>query len=153
MAVANATVGKALEELEFEVDSRLLIVGGGVAGMTAAVESARQGFGVYLIEREPQLGGQLRNLRRSADGRKFADFLATLTEKITADDRIRVFTSSEVVDQSGFVGSFETEIAMPSGATRTLKHGAILVATGAEEYRPEIHGLGTHRFGYDPDRF
>ncbi len=143
MAVANATVGKALDELEFEVDSRLLVVGGGVAGMTAAVEAVRQGFGVYLIEREKQLGGQLLHLQRSADGRKFADFLTELKAKIEADDRIRVFTSSEVVDQSGFVGSFETEIAMPSGATRTLKHGAILVATGAEEYRPEIHGLGT----------
>jgi len=143
MAVANATAGEPLDELEFAVDSRLLIVGGGVAGMTAAVEAARQGFGVYLVEREPQLGGQLLHLQRSADGRKFEEFLDTLLEKINADDRIRVFTSSEVVDQSGFVGSFESEIAMPSGATRTLKHGAILVATGAGEYRPEIHGLGT----------
>ncbi len=142
MAVANATAGEALDELEFAVDSRLLIVGGGVAGMTAAVEAARQGFGVYLIEREPQLGGQLMHLQRSADGRKFSDFLGSLREKIAADERIRVFTSSEVVEQSGFVGSFETEIVMPSGATRTLKHGAILVATGAEEYRPELHGLG-----------
>jgi heterodisulfide reductase subunit A len=110
--------------------------------MTAAVEAARQGFGVYLIERDPQLGGQLVHLQRSADGRKFSEFLGSLREKIAADERIRVFTSSEVVEQSGFVGSFETEIVMPSGATRTLKHGAILVATGAEEYRPEMHGLG-----------
>ena len=143
MAVANATAGEALEELEFEVDSRLLVVGGGVAGMVAALEIARQGFAVYLVEREPQLGGQLLNLKRSADGRKFEDFLGELKEKIAADDRIRVFTSSEVVEQSGFVGSFETEIVMPSGATRTLKHGAILIATGAEEYRPEIYGLGS----------
>ena len=142
MAVANATVGQALDELEFSVDSRLLVVGGGVAGMTAAIEAARQGFGVYLVEREPQLGGQLLHLQRSADGRKFTDFIGSLREKIAADERIRVFTSSEVVEQSGFVGSFETEIVMPTGATRTLKHGAILVATGAEEYRPEIHGLG-----------
>ncbi len=143
MAVANATAGEALDELEFEVDSRLLVVGGGVAGMVAALEIARQGFGVYLVEREPQLGGELLNLKRSADGRKFEDFLGELKEKIAADARIRVFTSSEVVEQSGFVGSFETEIVMPSGATRTLKHGAILIATGAEEYRPEIYGLGS----------
>jgi heterodisulfide reductase subunit A len=143
MAVANATAGEPLNELEFKVDSRLLIVGGGVAGMTAAIEAARQGFGVYLIEQEPQLGGHLLNLKRSSDGRMFADFLEMLKEKIAVDDRIRIFTSSQVVEQSGFVGSFETEIVIPSGATRTLKHGAILVATGAEEYRPEIHGLGT----------
>ena len=74
MAVANATAGEPLVELEFEVDSRLLIVGGGIAGMTAAVEAARQGFGVYLVEKEAKLGGQLLNLQRSSDGRKFADF-------------------------------------------------------------------------------
>ena len=142
MAVANATAGVPLDEMEFTVDSKLLIVGGGVAGMTAALEAARQGFGVYLVEREPQLGGQLLHLQRSADGRKFADFLTELKGKVSSNERIRIFTNSEVVEQSGFVGSFETEIVMPTGGTRTLKHGAILVATGAEEYRPEIHGLG-----------
>lgn len=142
MAVANATAGEPLQEMEFTVDARLLVVGGGLAGMTAALEAARQGFGVYLVEREPQLGGQLVNLQRSSDGRKFADYLTELKDKVVSNERIRVFTSSEVVEQSGFVGSFETEIVMPTGGTRTLKHGAILVATGAEEYRPEIHGLG-----------
>lgn len=142
MAVANATAGEPLDELEFTVDSRLLVVGGGVAGMTAAVEAARQGFGVYLVEREPRLGGQLLNLQRSAEGGRFEEFLFDLEKQIAGDERIRVFLSSEVVDQSGFVGSFESEIVMPTGATRTLKHGAILVATGAEENRPELHDLG-----------
>jgi heterodisulfide reductase subunit A len=141
MAVANATAGQPLDELEFEVDSRLLIVGGGVAGMTAAVEAARQGFGVYLVEREANLGGQLLNLQRDGQGRRFSDFLDGLKKQIAADDKIRVFTSSEVVEQSGFVGSFESEIVQPSGATRVLKHGAIIIATGAEENRPELYGL------------
>ena len=142
MAVANATAGEALQEMEFTVDAKLLVVGGGLAGMTAALEAARQGFGVYLVERESQLGGQLLHLQRSNNGRRFVDFIMDLKEKVLHNDKIRVFTSSEVVEQSGFVGSFETEIVMPTGGTRTLKHGAILVATGAEEYRPEIHGLG-----------
>ena len=143
MAVANATSGEPLEELEFEVDSRLLVVGGGVAGMTAAVEAAEQGFGVYLVERESILGGHLRNLYRNTDGRKFTNFIEDLSEQVLLDERIKIFTSSEVVEQSGFVGSFETDIVMPSGTTRTLKHGAIVIATGAKEHRPEIHGLGT----------
>ncbi|MFW2365414.1 MAG: FAD-dependent oxidoreductase [Desulforhopalus sp.] len=142
MAVANASAGEPLDELEFEVDSRLLVVGGGVAGMTAAVEAARQGFGVYLVERQPELGGQLLQLHQDGEGRPFADFLDGLRGKIASDDRIRVFTSSEVVEQSGFVGSFESEIVQPTGATRALKHGAIIIATGAEENRPELHGLG-----------
>jgi heterodisulfide reductase subunit A len=144
MAVANVTVGEPLDELEFEVDSRLLVVGGGVAGMTAAIEAARHGFGVYLVERDVQLGGQLRNLSRSDNGGKFSEFLAGLIEKIGADQRIKVFLNSEIVEQSGFVGSFESEIVMPSGATRLLRHGGILIATGAKEYRPELYGLGSH---------
>ncbi len=144
MAVANATAGEPLEELEFEVDSRLLIIGGGIAGMTAAIEAAKQGFGVYLVERQEKLGGQLKNLTISENGGEFGDFLAELVGKITSDERIRVFLNSEVVEQSGFVGSFESEVMMPSGATRLLKHGAILIATGAEEHRPELYSLGEY---------
>ncbi|MCP3892384.1 MAG: FAD-dependent oxidoreductase [Desulfobulbaceae bacterium] len=144
MAVANATAGEPLEELEFEVDSRLLIIGGGIAGMTAAIEAAKQGFGVYLVERQEKLGGQLKNLTRSENGGEFGDFLAELVGKITSDDRIRLFLNSEIVEQSGFVGSFESEVMMPSGATRLLKHGAILIATGAEEHRPEMYSLGEY---------
>lgn len=142
MGVANAAASEALQELEFDVDSRLLIVGGGISGMTAAVEAARQGFGVWLIEQEPELGGQLLRLKRTVGGQVFEDYLRGLKEKILGDERIKVFTSSEIVEQSGFVGSFETEIMTPSGATRVLKHGAILVATGATDARPEIYGLG-----------
>jgi heterodisulfide reductase subunit A len=143
MGVANAAAAEALQELEFDVDARILIVGGGISGMTAAIEVARQGFGVWLVEREAELGGQLLKLKRSVDGQSFDEYLNHLKEKLLADDRIKVFTSSEIIEQSGFVGSFETEIMTPSGATRTLKHGAILVATGAEEARPELYGLGT----------
>ncbi|MBW1635495.1 MAG: FAD-dependent oxidoreductase [Deltaproteobacteria bacterium] len=142
MAVANAAAGEALQEMEFDVDGRLLIVGGGIAGMTAAVEAARQGFGVWLVEREAELGGQLLKLKRTADGQVFDEYLRDLKETLLADDRIKVFTSSEVIEQSGFVGSFESEIMTPSGAIRTVQHGAILVATGAEEARPGIYGLG-----------
>ncbi len=144
MAVANATQGEALEDLEFGVDANLLVIGGGIAGMTAALEAAQQGFGVYLVEQQRELGGQLLSLKRSSDGREIDTFLTNIKEQIFNTPQIKVFTSSMVVEQSGFVGSFQSEIMTPSGATRTLKHGAILVATGAEEYRPQIHGLDSH---------
>lgn len=141
MAVANASKGKALEELEFKVNSSLLIVGGGLAGMTAAEEAAKQGFTVYLVEQEQQLGGQLRHLKRTWDGSSFADYLQELEQRISTNESIRIFTNSVVVEQSGFVGSFETDVMTPTGATRTIKHGAILVATGAEEHRPQLYDL------------
>lgn len=142
MAVANAAAGEPLHEMEFTVDQRLLVVGGGVAGMTAALETAAQGYGVFLVEKEAKLGGQLLHLKRSLDHRPIVELVERLRNEIMENPLISVFTGCEVVEQHGFVGSFETEIVMPSGATRSLKHGAILIATGAEEYRPEMYGLG-----------
>jgi heterodisulfide reductase subunit A len=142
MAVANVSQAEPLTELEFDVESTLLIIGGGVAGMTAAVEAAGQGFGVYLVEQQAELGGQVNNLKRSWDGQDFAPFLDDLKNQVTQNEQIRVLTNSAVVDQGGFVGSFESEVMTPTGGSRKIKHGAILIATGAEEYRPELYGLG-----------
>ena len=141
MAVANAAQAEPLSELEFDVDTSLLVIGGGVAGMTAAIEAARQGFGVYLVEQQEELGGQLRNLKRSWDGKDFRELLNSLKEQILNNSRIKVFTNAAIVDQNGFIGSFETEIMTPSGGTRKVSHGATLVATGTSEYRPDIYGL------------
>ena len=144
MAVANVSQAEPLTELEFDVDSALLIIGGGVAGMTAALEASGQGFGVYLVEQEEELGGQVNRLQRSWDGQDFRPFLDDLKARIEADQKIRVLTSSVVVDQGGFIGSFESEIMTPTGGSRKIKHGATLIATGAEEYRPEIYGLNEY---------
>ncbi|MBE0584657.1 MAG: FAD-dependent oxidoreductase, partial [Desulfofustis sp.] len=141
MAVANVSQAEPLSELEFDVESSLLIIGGGVAGMTAAVEAAKQGFGVYLVEQQTQLGGQVNNLQRSWDGQDFRPFLSSLKQQVLSNEKIRVLTNSVVVDQSGFVGSFESEVMTPSGGTRRIEHGANLVATGAREYRPDLYGL------------
>ncbi len=143
MSVANASQTRALTELEFDVDSSLLIIGGGVAGMTAAVEAAKQGFGVYLIEQQATLGGMAQSLRRTGDGRDIGAFVQALKQQVLNNDAIKIFVNSMVVDQKGFVGSFESEIMTPSGGSRMIKHGAILVATGAEEARPDLYGLDT----------
>ena len=142
MAVANASQAEPLAELEFDVNPALLVIGGGVAGMTAALEAAQQGFTVYLVEQQASLGGQAQFLGRTGDGRHFRQYLLDLKEQVLGNDRIKVFVSSAVVAQSGFVGSFSTDIMTPSGSIRTVQHGAIIVATGAEEARPELYGLG-----------
>ena len=141
MAVANAAQAEPLTELEFDVESSLLVIGGGVAGMTAAVEAAKHGFGVYLIEQQEQLGGQMRNLKRSWDGKDFAPFLASIKQQVEENDLIRVMTNAAVVDQGGFVGCFETDIMVKTGGSRKVKHGATIVATGTREYRPDLYGL------------
>ncbi len=142
MAVANVSHAEPLVEHEFDVEASLLIVGGGLAGMSAALQAARQGFRVYLIERQPKLGGQLRNLRRTMDGLPVAFFMDGLEEEIRANPKISVHTGSEIAAYSGFVGNFETEIMIPTGVSRKIRHGATLIATGGSEARPEIFGLG-----------
>jgi heterodisulfide reductase subunit A len=143
MSVANVSQTRPLTELEFDVDSSLLIIGGGVAGMTAALEAAKQGFGVYLVEQQATLGGMAQSLRRSMDGQDIGLYVQKLKERVMNNDAIKLFMNSMVIDQKGFVGSFESEIMTPSGGSRKIKHGAILVATGAEESRPDLYGLDT----------
>jgi heterodisulfide reductase subunit A len=142
MAVANASRAQPLEEHEFAVNSNLLVIGGGLAGMTAALQAARQGFGVFLVERQAELGGNLAKLRRTARGDTVGDFLRELVKEIDAHPGIRVFSRSEVIEHSGYIGNFETEIMTPAGVSRKLEHGAIIVATGGREARPNIFGLG-----------
>ncbi|MCB2216524.1 4Fe-4S binding protein [Desulfofustis glycolicus] len=142
MAVANVSQAEPLSELEFAVEPSLLVIGGGVAGMSAAVEAAGQGFTVYLVEQQEELGGQVRQLQRSLDGRKFAPYLESLRQRVLGNERIRVFTKAALIEQNGFVGSFDSEIMTASGGSRTIRHGATLVATGAREYRPALYGLG-----------
>ena len=143
MAVANVAQAEPLKDHEFEVNSNLLVIGGGLAGMTAALEAAKQGFGVYLVERERELGGNLRKLRRTSDGLSVSRYLYEITAEIKENPKIQVFAGSEIVEHSGFVGNFETEIMTPTGVGRTVRHGAIIVATGGIEARPELYGLGS----------
>jgi len=142
MAVANASQTEPLQEMEFPVDTRLLIIGGGVAGMNAALSAANQGCSVFLVEKEANLGGNLTTLRHTTDHRNIQEYLNTLIAKVRQDEHIKVYTSSMVVEHSGFVGAFQTEIITPTGAQRTLKHGAIILATGGMENRPSLFGLG-----------
>ncbi len=144
MAVANVSSAEPLEEREFEVDSSLLIIGGGLAGMSAARLAAEQGFRVYLVERENTLGGRARLLRRTIDGLSVVDHLNKLEAELRAQSSVRMFLGSEVVSHSGFVGNFESEIVTPTGATRKIRHGATLLATGGLENRPDLYGLGVH---------
>ncbi len=142
MAVANVTYSAPLQENEIKVRSELLIVGGGLAGMIAAREGAAQGFPVFLLEKEAELGGNLRHLRRTADGRNVQSFLNELRGDILGSPRIQVLTNAMIVDHTGYLGNFATEVMTAGGAVRTIEHGAVIVATGGQEARPDLFGLG-----------
>ncbi len=142
MAVARSRLLEPLypEPQTFNHDA--LIIGGGVAGMTAALNLAEQGFNVYLVEREKELGGRLRQIYYTPDGSEPQAFLRELVDKVQANRRIEVITGHEVVKSSGFVGNFKTTVASLDGPTqRLLEHGVTIVATGGREYRGRAYLL------------
>jgi len=143
MAVAKARTLTPLTMQAVPVVQKALVIGGGPAGMAAALALSAQGFPCYLVERSDRLGGQLLRLRRTIEGQDVAALLADLVGRVMEDPRITVFTQAEVAEVSGHQGHFTTRLRLPGGEV-TVEHGCVLVATGVEEYRP-----GAYLYGQD----
>jgi heterodisulfide reductase subunit A len=131
-----------LEEFELPVNKTTLVVGGGVAGMTSALSLAEQGFEVYLIETESDLGGMARRLRHTLEGLDIQAFLSDLVRKVYRNPLIHVSTDATITEVSGYVGNFVTTVES-EGRVRQILHGAAILATGAEEYSPTEYSYGT----------
>ena len=137
MAVMNANEIKPLKEISVDVNKKALVLGGGLAGMTAALKLAKQNFEVFLVEKEAQLGGNLRQVYTTVDGLDAQEFLANLIEQTTTHPLIHVMTETSVAEHSGFKGNFETGLLHgPTKTSTKLQHGIVIVATGGEELKP-----------------
>ncbi len=142
-AVARAATLNPLREKKIEVIQRALVIGGGVAGMNAALGIADQGFEVILVEKEEQLGGMANRLSVTIEGADVRAYLAELIQKVTDHPKIQVLTRSLIVGFSGFKGNFTTEVLVGPGMyERKIDHGVIILATGAVEYRPKEYLYG-----------
>lgn len=150
MAVAKAAYLEPLHKTEVEVEKGALVIGGGAAGMNAALTLARQGFPVHLVEREDRLGGQLLRLRHAVEGvsgggHEWLDpaaYTRELIEQVENAPLITVHRNTEVVDAGGFIGSFTSRLRGPEGEFE-VRHGASVLATGGVEYRGPEYGYGT----------
>ena len=143
MAVARAGTLYPLHDKQIPVTNSGLVVGGGVAGMTAALALAEQGFEIFLVEQEAQLGGMALNLTKTIEGADIGAYLEELIEKVTSHPKIQVLTNSLIVNFSGFKGNFETEVLIgPAMYERKIKHGVVILATGATEYQPTEYLYG-----------
>jgi heterodisulfide reductase subunit A-like polyferredoxin len=144
MAVAKARLIEPLKRLPLDVTPRGLVIGGGVSGMTSALRLAEEGYEVYLVEKERELGGQAKDIHYTLEGEDVQKFLGKLIAKVKSNDRIRLFTGAKIENIEGFVGNFKTTVKIDS-SIKELEHGIIIVATGAKEYQPTEYLYGKER--------
>jgi heterodisulfide reductase subunit A len=125
------------------VYQRALVVGGGIAGMTAALSIADHGFEVDLVEQSDQLGGNLHWLHHLIDGTDVGPLLEETRSKVSNHPRVQVHLSTRIVAAFGQAGSFYSTIEDREGQARQLVHGATILATGGSEAATAAYGFGT----------
>ena len=135
MSVARAARLEPLQEFQLPVDKRALVIGGGVAGMTGALNLANQGFEVFLLEKDAELGGMARRIHHTLEGLDVQLYLNDLIRKVYQHPSLHVTTDAKITDVSGYVGNFTTTVKSAS-MTKEIHHGVAMIATGAEEYKP-----------------
>ncbi|MBI5574952.1 MAG: FAD-dependent oxidoreductase [Deltaproteobacteria bacterium] len=141
IADAKAVLLTPLRKGSVSVTKAALVIGGGVSGMTSALDLAGQGYDVYLLEKEKELGGNLRRLRYLLDGEDPRRELSSLLGKVEASDKIDVLTEAGIVKVEGSIGHFRTKVRT-NGEDREIEHGVAIVATGAKEYLPKEYLYG-----------
>lgn len=145
MAVARALQLEPIQQLQSPVTQKALVIGGGLSGITASLSLARQGFESYLVEKSDRLGGHLNRLQYTLDGKDIgADVrvrLKKLVDEVGSESRIKVFTNAEITEFGGHVGNFHAAIRA-DGETEKVDIGAVIVATGAQEYKPSEYLYG-----------
>ena len=143
MSIARAANLRTLHQKVVPINKRALVIGGGVAGMNAALGLGNQGFEVSLVEKNAELGGFARKLHHTIEGEDIQGYLKDLVADVQANEKIDVLTDAQIVGAEGFKGSFKTEVSTgANGDTRQIDHGIIIVATGANEYQPKEYLYG-----------
>ncbi len=141
MAVAKAMRLEPLELQKVPVTPVALVIGGGAAGMAAALSVADQGYEVHLVEKEEELGGNLRRVTGLLSGEDPQKILSDLIKGVEKHPRIKVHKGTTVENISGYVGNFTSTLRRPEGS-EVVNHGVVIIATGGRENRPERFGLG-----------
>ena len=146
MAVAKAIRLKPLQFREYAVTQAALVIGGGISGMIAALELAKQGFKVHLLEKTDQLGGIAERIPKTIEGEDVTTFLKTLISHVKKEERIKLYLNTEVLNTEGFIGNFITKIRnRTTNEEIEIKHGIAIMATGAQEFKPHgLYGYGEH---------
>jgi len=141
MSVARTVNLEPLQEFDLPVNKTALVVGGGLAGMTSALALANQGFEVYLVEKDTDLGGMARRIHFTLEGLDVQAYLRDLIRKVYQHALVHVSHDATITDVSGYVGNFITTVES-EGRVKEIRHGAAILATGADEYKPTEYLYG-----------
>jgi heterodisulfide reductase subunit A-like polyferredoxin len=144
MAVARSKLLEPLREPLVEVIKRGLVLGGGLSGMRAGLDLARQGFDCVLVEKEAELGGNLRHIYSTIDGSDPQELLRNTVKEVLENPRIQVFTKTELKVLGGYVGNFKSLLST-NGTEKEFEHGVVIVAVGAKESTPTEYLYGQDR--------
>ena len=140
-SVLRAGKLEPLYEHSYPVTPKGLVIGGGIAGMTAALTIADQGFGVHLIEQNKSLGGFAENLTTTLEGQSVSRLIRYLNERIYRHPNITVHLKSKLAAHKGHTGKFEGTL-LSEDKKIPIAYGAVIVATGGSAYEPVEHLYG-----------
>jgi len=141
MSVARAHHLEPLQEFDLPVNKVAVVIGGGIGGMTSALSIANQGHEVHLVEKEKELGGKARNLHYTLEGLDVQRYLSELKNKVYSHPLIHIYTNADIPETTGYVGNFTTKIVSDKGI-KEIKHGAAVIAIGADVYKPNEYLYG-----------
>ena len=141
MAVSKARSLAPLPEQKVSVTPKGLVIGGGMAGMTAALGIAGQGFECFLVEELEDLGGNLRHQQFTLNGDDPQKALRDTVAAVRSNPLIRVYTSAGIERVAGYVGNFTTTISVQD-ESHVIEHGIIVIATGGKPYEPNQYLYG-----------
>jgi heterodisulfide reductase subunit A-like polyferredoxin len=141
MAVARARHLKALQTGQLPVTASALVLGGGLAGMTAALSVADQGFKVHLVEKERSMGGLLRNIHTTLERADVQAHMRQMVDQVASHPGINVYLNANLVKISGHVGNFRSVLKIED-QEKLVAHGVVIIATGGQERPTELflHG-------------
>ncbi len=138
-AVAKAALLEPLEDREVGVTPGAVVIGGGVAGMIAALDVADAGFPVYLVEKSDHLGGHVADLNRVFPTLESAkELIEPLIKRVQTHPHVTVLLNSQVTGLEGYVGNFELQVtnSKSEGPNPKLSVGSIIIATGYDIFDP-----------------
>ena len=144
MSVAKACLLEPLPSLPVKVTPAALVVGGGPAGMAAALELGRAGYRTYLVETESRLGGPYKDIPANTGNEEFDKVLSDLSsmsEELEKMDSVELIRDARLVDFSGYIGNFSATIE-EGGKPRQVDVGAAILATGGVEHVPTSYLFG-----------